>query len=136
MNKTIRQITAAETYELRHQVMWPNKPISFIMLPNDAEGVHFGFFINEVLVSVVSLFIVNSKAQFRKFATLEKEQGKGYGTLLLSHLILFASQNNLSEIWCNARTNKQEFYIKFGFSPTNNLFSKAGIDYIVMRKIL
>ncbi|GGW31776.1 GNAT family N-acetyltransferase [Arenibacter certesii] len=134
MKKIIKQITVAETYELRHKVMWPNKPISFIMLPNDAEGIHFGLFVDEALVSVVSLFIEDSKAQFRKLATLEKEQRKGYGSLLVSHLILLTEQKKLTELWCNARANKQEFYMRFGILPTSNQFSKAGIDYIVMKR--
>lgn len=135
-NKIIRQINSADTHSLRQRVMWPNKPLSFIMLPNDDEGIHFGVFVDEVLVSVVSLFIKNNNAQFRKFATDENEQRKGYGTLLLAHLIAFGEQKKLAKIWCNARTNKQDFYIKFGFEATNNRFSKAGLSYVVMEKIL
>jgi predicted GNAT family N-acyltransferase len=136
MNETIREITSAETYPMRQKVMWPNMPTSFIILPNDAKGIHFGLFKNEILISVASLFIENNIVQFRKLATDQKEQRKGYGTLLLSHLIRFSKQKKLTKIWCNARIDKQEFYMGFGFTPTDNRFTRAEIDYVVMEKLL
>ena len=41
------------------------------MLQDDEDGLHFGLFNKEKLVSVVSLFIDGEEAQFRKFATLQ-----------------------------------------------------------------
>ncbi len=57
MSIKIKEIQAKETYELRHQVMWPNKEKEYVVLENDKEGVHFGLFKDEGLISVVSLFI-------------------------------------------------------------------------------
>ncbi len=134
MNKKIRQIPAEETYALRQRVMWPQKPLTFIILPNDAHGIHYGLYVDEVLVSVVSLFIENKIAQFRKLATDQKEQQKGYGSMLLTHLLNCAEDYKVNKIWCNARLDKQDFYKKFGFSPTNTRFNKAGQDYVIMEK--
>jgi len=36
----IKQITAQETYNLRHEVMWPDKPLDFVKLDNDEEGLY------------------------------------------------------------------------------------------------
>lgn len=33
--------TASDTVEIRHQVLWPNKPIEFVLLPEDASGFHY-----------------------------------------------------------------------------------------------
>lgn len=42
---TIRSIAASETYALRHSVLWPHKPLSYVQLSDDADGQHFGAFI-------------------------------------------------------------------------------------------
>ncbi|KAK8117591.1 GCN5-related N-acetyltransferase [Apiospora kogelbergensis] len=42
---TIRAITPSETHDLRHSVLWPDKPLSYIQLDEDDEGHHFAVFI-------------------------------------------------------------------------------------------
>jgi predicted GNAT family N-acyltransferase len=132
---TIKQITAKETWPIRHTVMWPEQPLDFVKLKNDKEGSHFGLFLDEELVSVVSLFRNRDEGQFRKLATLPEHQGKGYGTRLLTKIIQIAQQEKLTRIWCNARSNKTDFYTQFGMKVTHSTFTKAGMDYIIMEKI-
>lgn len=131
---SIKKITTTQTYHLRHTVMWPNHPIDFIKLPEDEEGVHFGLFENDELVCIVSLFIKNKTAQFRKLATKVSDQGKGYATQILHHIILYCSQLKIEKLWCNSRANKTSFYKKFGLEETNKTYSKGGIDFIVLEK--
>ncbi len=66
----IKRISPEETYDLRHRVMWPDHPWDFIKLQEDNNGKHFGLFVSNKLTSVISLFISNEEAQFRKFATI------------------------------------------------------------------
>lgn len=134
MDHKILEIPVYKVLEIRHTVMWPTKPIDYVRLPNDEEGRHFGLYINDELVSVISLFIENSQAQFRKFATLEKHQGKGYGTILLNEIMSIAQENKLSKIWCNARVEKSSFYEKFGMKATDKTFEKGGVSYVIMEK--
>lgn len=116
--------------------MWPDKPMKYIKLPEDADGKHFGLFVDDKLVSVISLFINKHEAQFRKFATLETEQGKGYGTKLLTYVISNVSKNfNITRLWCNARVEKTDFYSHFGLQPTEKKFTKGGIDYVIMERV-
>lgn len=42
---TIRSIPASATYALRHAVLWPHKPLSYVQLSDDADGQHFGAFV-------------------------------------------------------------------------------------------
>ncbi|OTB09465.1 hypothetical protein M426DRAFT_6736 [Hypoxylon sp. CI-4A] len=42
---TVRSIGASETYALRHAVLWPTKPLSYVQLPDDIAGQHFGAFL-------------------------------------------------------------------------------------------
>ncbi|MEE9364483.1 MAG: GNAT family N-acetyltransferase [Cellulophaga sp.] len=134
MKTTIKQITAEETWSLRHKVMWPNESIDYIKLPEDNYGVHFGLFKKQLLVSVISLFIKNDTAQFRKLATLISEQNHGYGGQLLDYIINYSSSKEIKTLWCNARKEKIQFYEKRGLLKTPEEFSKGGIDYVILTK--
>ena len=70
-------------------------------------------FDKDMLVSIVSCFIVGDEMQFRKLATLEDYQGKGIATVLLHYILKLAKDKGLGKVWCNARTNKKSFYEKF-----------------------
>lgn len=128
----IKEITAAETWNIRHNVMWPDQPVEFVQLEEDNSGFHFGVFIEDKLVSIVSCFIVGEEMQFRKLATLEEYQGKGIASHLLKHILQFAKEKNLNKVWCNARSNKKSFYEKFGMKDTFKIFSKAGQEFTIM----
>ena len=132
----IIEINATQTWPIRQEVMWPNEPISFVKLDDDMKGIHFGLYIDEKLISVISLFITGASAQFRKFATLPSHQGKGLGTHLLNHVLTYASVQNIQEIWCNARTEKASFYERFGMKSTKERFMKKGQEYVIMKKTL
>lgn len=137
MSMTIKiiEISAADTLPLRHLVMWPNQPLDYVKLPKDHEGLHYGLFIDHKLVSVISLFIDGDEGQFRKFATLEDYQGKGYGSLLLEEIMHIANTKKLTKIWCNARQNKSTYYTKFQMHKTNKTYVKGGIDFVIMERI-
>ncbi|KAI1458782.1 hypothetical protein F4805DRAFT_114025 [Annulohypoxylon moriforme] len=42
----VREISARQTYDLRHDVLWPDKPMAYVQLPDDEAGQHFGAFIS------------------------------------------------------------------------------------------
>ena len=132
----IKQIQPSETWQLRHRVMWAEKPLDDIKLLNDDDGLHFGFLNDDILLSVVSLFIENNSAQFRKFATEISEQGKGYGAKLLDHLIQECINQNITTFWCNARTSASGFYEKFGLVIVSDAWIKDGIEYVKMSRNL
>ncbi|WP_062058785.1 GNAT family N-acetyltransferase [Sediminicola sp. YIK13] len=136
MGTTIKSIPTQATWPLRRAVMWPDKPLDYIKLPQDHLGMHFGLFRDEELVTVASLFIIDNKAQFRKLATRTSEQGKGYGSLMLEHLLKVADSKGVEKIWCNARKEKTGFYHKMGLTETAQTFSKGNINYVVMEKML
>ncbi|WP_245987155.1 GNAT family N-acetyltransferase [Maribacter vaceletii] len=129
---SIKQIQASETWPLRHVVMYPTHPKEYVILENDKEGIHFGGYAEGILVTVVSLFIKEKNAQFRKLATLEEHQGKGYASQLLSFVFDFSKKKNTSKIWCNARENKANFYHNFGMTKTNKTYKESGINFVIM----
>ncbi|MFT8320231.1 MAG: GNAT family N-acetyltransferase [Bacillus sp. (in: firmicutes)] len=132
----IQCIYKEQTWEIRHKVMWPDKPIDYIKLPNDETSIHYGLFQGEKLLSIISLEIEQDEAQFRKFATLKEEQRKGNGSKLLEYVITEAAQMGIKKLWCNARQNKMGFYHKFGLTETNQVFEKDGVCYVIMEVLL
>jgi hypothetical protein len=41
----IEPITAAQTIPLRQAILWPHMPPSYVVLPEDDRGMHFGAFV-------------------------------------------------------------------------------------------
>lgn len=132
----IKQIEASATWQIRHEVMWPNQPFEFVQLEEDQSGLHFGVFVDEKLVSIVSCFISDDEMQFRKLATLESFQGRGIASELLKYILKLAKDKGLKKVWCNARTNKKEFYEKFGLRDTKKVFVKADQEFTIMEILL
>ncbi|WP_245871811.1 GNAT family N-acetyltransferase [Sediminicola luteus] len=129
----VKLVSAEQVWPIRHIAMWPEADFSYIKLPEDPKGMHFGLLIDGELISVVSLFDRGSGVfQFRKFATLPEHQGNGYGSLLLKHMLQHARHMMARQIWCNARTHKQRFYEKFGFKSTGETFIKKDQAYTIM----
>jgi len=116
--------------------MWPDQPLDYVKLKEDNKGHHFGVFVDDLLVSVGSLFLVDGEAQFRKLATHISHQGKGYGSLLVNYLIDHATKHGVSKVWCNARSDKTDFYERLGLRITDQTFHKGGIDYVIMEYIV
>ncbi|KAI1380435.1 GCN5-like N-acetyltransferase [Hypoxylon crocopeplum] len=148
---TIRPISAADTYALRHAVLWPNKPLSYAQLPDDIAGQHFGAFAlissdadksdkheSGELVSIISLFIDDESgaARFRKFATSPAWQGKGVGSALLAYTIEAAVRAGATSIWCDARQSALGFYQRFGMGGEGEVFFKEEVPYLRMSRAL
>ncbi|MBS7233483.1 GNAT family N-acetyltransferase [Flavobacterium psychroterrae] len=132
----IREIKASQTWQIRHEVMWPDQPFEFVQLEQDDSGLHFGFFDQEKLVSIVSCFITDQEMQFRKLATLEEFQQKGIASELLKYILKLAKQKKMKKVWCNARKNKKTFYEKFKMIDTRKTFNKEGQEFTIMEILL
>jgi predicted GNAT family N-acyltransferase len=132
----IQEINASQTWDIRHRVMWPDMPFDYVKLPKDDSGMHYGLFEDKILKAIISVFYEDDTAQFRKLATEKAEQGRGFGSQLIQYVIKEAKAKKATKLWCNARTNKAEFYQKFGLEKTNETYSKGGIDFVVLEKQL
>jgi len=132
----IRAIAPADTYPLRHQVLWPDKPLDYVKVKNDEAGQHFGAFLEGQLVAVISLFMEEDDARFRKFATDPAHQRQGIGSALLRHITAEAQRQGRRRLWCDARQDSAAFYVRFGFQPEGAEFFKGPIPYVRMAREL
>jgi phosphoribosylformimino-5-aminoimidazole carboxamide ribotide isomerase len=130
----VRNVDLETIWRIRREVMYPAEELSYVQLPEDGTGKHLGLYIDDVLVSVVSVFEQGDDIQFRKFATLESEQGKGYGSRLLKYIIDLGVSEGRRMIWCNARVSASGFYEKFGMYMTGESWWKKDIEFIKMEK--
>ncbi|WEK19879.1 MAG: GNAT family N-acetyltransferase [Candidatus Pedobacter colombiensis] len=128
----IEQIRFDLTWPIRHEAMYPDLPFDSIKLDDDPNGLHFGLYARHQLTAVVSLFNIDNIYQFRKFATKTTEQNKGYGTILLNHIISYVKEMGGQKIWCNARVSALEFYNKFGLIQTGEPYTRNGIEFVTM----
>lgn len=128
----IKSISASDTWKIRHEVMWPDQPFEFVQLREDDFGLHFGVFVDNQLVSIVSCFVTGEEMQFRKLATLNSFQGRGIASALLTHIFEVAKQKEIKKIWCNARKEKADFYKKFEMKVIGDTFIKAGQEFVIM----
>ena len=130
----VREVALETVLKIRREVMYPEESIDFVKLEEDIIGLHLGLYVNNKLVSVTSVFEKNGAVQFRKFATLIEEQGKGYGTALLQYIFDWAIAEGKRSIWCNARISATALYRKFGMELTGKPWQKYGIEFIKMEK--
>ena len=130
----IEQIRLELARRIRHKAMYPNEKPEVVELSDDEEGIHFGLFDNNQLISVASWFRRSeTEAQFRKFGTLEQFRNLGYGALLLQYIIDFSKLEGIQTLWCNARMDALNLYKRLGFKESGKSFNKGGIDHIIIQ---
>ncbi|MVM32619.1 GNAT family N-acetyltransferase [Spirosoma sp. HMF4905] len=133
---SIRAITPDQTYPLRHSVLWPDKPFDYVKVENDHEGYHFGAFLDDELVAVISLFVNGQDSRFRKFAARSDRQRQGIGTLLLNHVMAKTKELGATTLWCDARLDAADFYRRFGMEAVSEVFYKGPIAYAKFSRTL
>jgi len=142
---TIREITAIETFLVRHPVLRKGKPIESCQFEGDDLNTtkHFGLYEDSNLVGVISIFecksvLFNEKKQFqiRGMAVLENFQKKGFGEALMHHAELALQKEKANLIWFNARKTALGFYEKLGYRIIGDPFEieNVGIHYLMYKK--
>ena len=136
MKIEILEVSVDQILHIRQHVLWPDKAIDFVRVPEDDKATHFGLYQSGQLASIISLFPEGESIRFRKFATLPEYQGKGFGTKLLEFVFDHARNNGHKRIWCDARTNALGFYERLDFGRFSEPFLKEKIEYYKIEKIL
>lgn len=96
----IQTIPAQETYSLRHQVLWPDRPLASVKLTDDEQGLHYGAFYEGQLIGVISVFAETSdRFRFRKFAVDTSWQERGVGSALLTEVIAQVRTKKARILW-------------------------------------
>lgn len=142
----IKKITDLETYSVRHVVLRKGKPIETCRFEGDdlSSTSHFGYFQNENLVGIISVFKANNisfapngQYQIRGMAVLESHQKKGIGESLVKHCEIYCNKQQANLIWFNARTAAVGFYEKSGYIKVGEAFEikDVGEHYLMTKSI-
>lgn len=142
----IKEISAQETFIVRHPVLRKGKPIKSCAFDGDDLETthHFGLFENSNLTGIISLFLKtnpifaeNSQSQIRGMAIAEAHQKRGFGETLVKHCEEYCISNQIDLIWFNARTAAVGFYKKMGYEIKGNPFDipEVGEHYLMYKKL-
>ncbi len=141
----IKKINAKDTFPVRHLVLRKGKPIETCHFEGDekATTTHFGLFVNQNLIGVISLFQENhpyfetkNAFQIRGMAVLENFQGKKYGAKLLAYAEAYCFSEHATLIWFNARASAVPFYKNSNYTTIGAGFEipEIGIHFVMYKK--
>lgn len=142
----IQIIDATQTFKVRHPILRAGKSIETCRFVGDEleTTFHFGIFTKNELVGVCSFLQNNHQSinknkqyQLRGMAILKAYQGKGLGSIILSHGETFLKKRNTLALWCNAREVAVNFYERNGYQKFGNPFNidDIGLHYLMYKNI-
>lgn len=142
----IREISATETYPVRHPVLRSGRPLASCAFDGDnlKTTFHLGIYENNQLVGVATLleknhpdFSFDVQYQLRGMAILKSHQQKGLGKQLLTSGEVLLASKQIRFIWCNAREIAINFYKNNGFRLHGNSFEipKIGMHFTMYKRL-
>jgi GNAT superfamily N-acetyltransferase len=139
----VKIIKPEDTFPVRQEVLRKGIPLPYEFHGDfDKDTQHFGYFVNENLVSVATImksshsYFEGNQYQLRGMATLGEFQGKGIGSQLLKEIIQFYTKEKADIIWFNARIKALKFYEHLGFQTIGDPFeiNYVGTHYVMFMK--
>jgi len=144
----IKKITAAETYALRHKVLWPHLASEEnCSMEGDEhfDTFHLGAFNEESKLVSIGSFLSDSHPEFgdnnqfrlRAMASDSNYKGSGFGSALLNEAFVILNNVGVSILWCDARLVAVPFYEKLGFIKIGEPYEKPniGAHYLMYREL-
>ncbi|MGH1415334.1 MAG: GNAT family N-acetyltransferase [Pelagimonas sp.] len=132
---TIGPVALDTVLDIRHAVLWPDKPRDFVSVTGDEMALHLGAELRGRVVCVVSLYDTDTGARMRKFATLPTFQGRGIGAQVLTEVLVRTAQTH-RRIWMSARLDALTLYRRFGFVEFGTPFERSGQSYCYLERPL
>lgn len=71
-----------------------------------------------------------------RLAVLKSCRNRGYGSTILKKLEQLARSRNLTEVVLAAQVTALSFYQKRGYQACGSVFMDAGIEHLMMKKVL
>lgn len=142
----IQQLSAEQTWPLRHQVLRPHQTLQDCIYPQDQDqqSFHIGAVVDGKIACIASFHVENHselKSQFayrlRGMATDPAFHQKGLGRAVLEKSLDELRERKCDLLWFNAREIAFPFYEKLGFQYLGDYFDIPGIGpHKVMYKVL
>jgi GNAT superfamily N-acetyltransferase len=132
MELAVRRISAAETRQLRHRVLWPHlssPEVCVIDVDDREDAFHVGVFSDERLISIGSFFAMESprlsmhpQYRLRAMATDPEFRRQHAGDTLIQFALQELGLRGVAVLWCDARLVAVPFYEQLGFKKFDDVY--------------
>ena len=132
MELAVRRISAAETRQLRHRVLWPHlssTEVCVIDIDDREDAFHVGVFADERLISIGSFFAMDSprlsmhpQYRLRAMATDPEFRRQHAGDTLIQFALQELGLRGVAVLWCDARLVAVPFYEQLGFKKFDDVY--------------
>lgn len=132
MDLAVRRISAAETRQLRHRVLWPHlssPEVCIIDVDEREDAFHVGVFADENLISIGSFFAMDSprlsmrpQYRLRAMATDSAFRRLHAGDTLIQFALRELEMRGVAVLWCDARLVAVPFYEQLGFKKFDDVY--------------
>ena len=96
---------------------------------------HFAVFEKDVIIGGLILVNIDAeKIKMRQVCVSESHQGKGIGNKLVSYAEEWANENNYKIMYCHARQNAIDFYLKLDYKKEGDSFLEVGLEHFKLTK--
>ena len=130
----VERVTAKDCYGLRESILRPGQSKENWTFDGDDDPrtIHLAMKDGDEVVAIVSMLPEEKEGctwRLRGMAVKEELCGQGVGKQLLVALLAMVDE----PIWCTARKNVQEFYLKNGFEIFGDDFTMNDMPHVFMR---
>jgi GNAT superfamily N-acetyltransferase len=132
MELAVRRISAFETRQLRHRVLWPHlssPEVCVIDIDEREDAFHVGVFADERLISIGSFFAMESprlaiqpQYRLRAMATDAEFRRLHAGDTLIQFALQELGLRGVVVLWCDARLVAVPFYEQLGFKKFDDVY--------------
>jgi len=95
----------------------------------DENAMHFLVFKDEEAIGCARAVVIKNYMQLGRMAVLKEYRGQGIGSALIEKAMTTAKLNQLSAIYISAQCHAIDFYKKFGFEVTSDIYLDAEIPH-------
>jgi predicted GNAT family N-acyltransferase len=120
----IREKVFIEEQKVTPQLEWDGR---------DEEAIHFLGLKNEKAVGCARAFVIENYMELGRMAVLKEYRDEGVGSALIEKAITTAKLNQLSAIYISAQCHAIDFYKRFGFEVTSEIYLDAEIPHRDMK---
>ena len=116
----IREKVFIEEQKVTSQLEWDGM---------DKEAIHFLAFKDEKAIGCARALVIEYCMQLGRIAVLKEYRGEGIGSALIEKAMTTAKLNQLSAIYISAQCHAIDFFKKFGFEVTSDIYLDAEIPH-------
>jgi len=118
--KNIREKVFIQEQKVTPQLEWDGM---------DEKAIHFLVFNDKAAIGCARAIVIKDHMQLGRMAVLKEYRGQGIGGALIEKAVTTAKLNQLSAIYISAQCHAIDFYKKFGFEVTSDIYLNAEIPH-------